>query len=232
MTKRNCQAKVEALCHYHGVPQPALSVKDATKDMDDLTNQIVARASNMAEWHELMPLQARKTQIQKRIDYLKGKTADTAAAVSMQKEISAYKRNALKAILGEDSPEWRAYNFDPQVFLNNPEEYKRFKSSPDFDGDGPDAVATFDAHARLYEQVQGYAQTVGADGVVVVKDPDTVMGKLILPYKLHPGQFSPEEQEDILHSQKFIAAKTIVNEKVTAMEKAVAAGKPYKRSRG
>lgn len=232
MTKRNCQAKVEALCHYHGVPQPALSVKDATKDMDDLTNQIVARASNMAEWHELMPLQARKTQMQKRIDYLKGRTTDTDTAVSIQKEISAYKHNALKAILGEDSAEWKAYNFDPQAFLNNPEEYERFKSSPDFEGDGLDTVKSFDAHARLYEEVQGYAQTVGADGVVVVKDPDTVMGKLVLPYKLHPGQISPEEQFDLLHSQKFMAAKTLVNEKVAAMEKAVASGKPYKRSRG
>lgn len=233
MPPRKCQAKTPALCHYHGVPQPVLSIKDANKDIDALTNEIVARASNMAEWHELDPLRTRKQELENRVLFFKtkGKDMPTSYVDSINQEISDYRENALKAILGEDSPEWKAYTFNTQDFLNNPENYKQFPSYTNQEKYDPEDTS-FGDHYELYKKVESYAKTLGADGAVVVKDPNTVLGELILPYKLHPGQLSPEEKFDLTHTPKFLEAEKLVNTKVSTMKNAVAYRKQLKRERG
>jgi hypothetical protein len=216
---RPCQANIPALCHFHGVPHPVLSVKAANKELKLIDEKIKSANINIPNMFSgLMEFNAEYEDMKLRRDYLSGSLDDFSRKYAQEKfgsEANDYRDKVLKTILKENSVEWNAYKFNNNIFLKQ----KPFGTKT-FDGGGwPDGATyqegnDFVRRTHTFKEASIYAAKHGFDGVSIVTEPNTKLGIFFVPYKLKAGQFSDEQREQILGSSVFKNAFGVVQKQM------------------
>lgn len=198
--RETCKAKNKALCPYHGVPTPSLTVKQVSQELKDRKKELKEAKPGSAQ-----AVHARVQELEERLEYLKGDSTDSFvyahAEAGIKSEVASYETQAMKEILGGDSQEFKAYSTDfPGTKMPNAEK----KSVFSFLTTEVDSSAA--EHQRAVVQSQfarkaalAYAKVSGYDNVTAVKTG--IFQYTYVPYK-EDKAMSVAQWEELRRSEK------------------------------
>jgi hypothetical protein len=198
--RETCKAKNKALCPYHGVPTPSLTVKQVNQEMKDCRKELKEAKPGSAQ-----AAHARMRELENRLEYLRGDATDpfvhAHAEESIESEIASYETQAMKEILGGDSPEFKAYSTDfPGTKMPNAEKKSVFSFLvTEVDSSAAEHQRSVVQNQFARKAALAYAKVSGYDNVTAVKTG--IFQYTYVPYKENKAM-SVAQWEELRRSDK------------------------------